>query len=613
MWLFLRSTGSKPIPALTGAMLWEILPKIFAHFGAGHLTFLYAVAWTPWLICLETKQKAQPSLNRSLMVGGVYGMMVLADVRWAAFAAIIWVFFSIYLTLPHISDVARLKSTNENRQLRSKLLGEFYHLSIVFSLSLLIAAPLIVPLVEYIGLSTRASLQLTEALTFSLNPIQLIGLLSPTFQSAAETTVYLGAAGLTAVVWAFFHGKLRKVTWFWLIILTFSILFSLGASLPIFSFVFELPGLSLLRVPARMLIGAGFAAAVVVARTFDDIWSDETGTKHFWGNLSVFGLVVLQWIFLGGYWIISHDISWEFLWGAVFTSSIVLLLTGRNLRKISQRYFLLCVLVLVVLDAGTVSRSSFVYHSTVQELSFANFPDLLLENLESPGRIYSPSYSLPQQTAAWYRLELADGVDPMQISKYVAFMAKATGIPESGYSVTLPQFRTGNIFTDNLEAKPDPQLLGLANIKYILSAFAIEDPQLHFLVKIDNQFLYLNKAEKPRAWIQDDIGSSMPTRPIEKIVTAPNHIRIDAEGEGWLVLSEINYPGWEVWVDGVKKEITSYLDLFRAVRLYGSGRHQILFTFKPATVYTGLFLATGAWIFILYRLFLSFRMAHDIQ
>ena len=60
-----------------------------------------------------------------------------------------------------------------------------------------------------------------------------------------------------------------------------------------------------------------------------------------------------------------------------------------------------------------------------------------------PFRIYSPSYSIPQQAAALNELELADGIDPLQLMSYVGFMEETTGIPVNSYSVTMPPFSSG--------------------------------------------------------------------------------------------------------------------------------------------------------------------------
>ena len=50
MYQLLRSEGLEHPEALLAALGFEALPKLFAHYGAGHLTLLYAIPWTPWLL-----------------------------------------------------------------------------------------------------------------------------------------------------------------------------------------------------------------------------------------------------------------------------------------------------------------------------------------------------------------------------------------------------------------------------------------------------------------------------------------------------------------------------------------------------------------------------------
>jgi uncharacterized membrane protein YfhO len=60
-----------------------------------------------------------------------------------------------------------------------------------------------------------------------------------------------------------------------------------------------------------------------------------------------------------------------------------------------------------------------------------------------------------------------------------------------------------------------------------------------------------------------------------------------AEGPGKLVLSEINYPGWRVEIDGQSLEHDSEQGLFRAVQI-PQGEHEIRFSFRPPSVYMGV-------------------------
>ncbi len=99
---------------------------------------------------------------------------------------------------------------------------------------------------------------------------------------------------------------------------------------------------------------------------------------------------------------------------------------------------------------------------------------------DQPGqfRVYSPSYSIPQHVAQQFQLQLADGIDPLQLQRYVMFMQHASGVGAWPYSVTLPAFlgvqdRTKTFAPRSKDIQPNAALLGLLNVKYIAAAFPI--------------------------------------------------------------------------------------------------------------------------------------------
>jgi uncharacterized membrane protein YfhO len=67
----------------------------------------------------------------------------------------------------------------------------------------------------------------------------------------------------------------------------------------------------------------------------------------------------------------------------------------------------------------------------------------------------------------------------------------------------------------------------------------------------------------------------------------PNWIKLQASGPGVIVLSEVAYPGWRVFVDGESSALTTVNGLFRAVEL-DSGEHEVLFQFYPTTLIFGI-------------------------
>jgi len=72
---------------------------------------------------------------------------------------------------------------------------------------------------------------------------------------------------------------------------------------------------------------------------------------------------------------------------------------------------------------------------------------------------------------------------------------------------------------------------------------------------------------------------------------APDEIRLSADlsANGWLVLSDTFYPGWEATVDGALSAIRRTNCNFRAVEV-PKGKHTILFRYRPASVTYGIIL-----------------------
>ncbi|MEN4100448.1 MAG: hypothetical protein ROW52_11035, partial [Anaerolineaceae bacterium] len=97
----------------------------------------------------------------------------------------------------------------------------------------------------------------------------------------------------------------------------------------------------------------------------------------------------------------------------------------------------------------------------------------------------------------------------------------------------------------------------------------------------------------------DPIGSNI--RPVKSIHWSPNRIEIEANGAGFLVLSEIDYPGWIVYVNGVKQPIVPVLGLLRGVQLAGPD-NQVVFEYRPLWMYLGLALAALGWGLVFYSM-----------
>jgi hypothetical protein len=582
MMYLLQEKGISEISAFAGAVVFLLMPKLIAHLGAGHITLVWAVTLTPWLLVFEESSKKSSNLFKKYFFPGLLsGLVILADVRWAAFC---WVFWWCY----------GLFTKNEEGNFSSWKVSFYKKLvtKIMQSLiGLLFASPLLLPLFQFIQLSTRRLMNSADTLTLSLPPGNLFGLIFPNLGGSAEWFTYFGALPILLMI----TGCTSKPVWrknrFWVIIFFTSILVSLGSYLPGMQALASIPGFDLLRVPSRALFLAGISLSVITANEMEELQhlGDLKGNKV--KRLILVGFILLVLLLTINFSASSDSGQPGFIWGGivfVLMGSILLLATYKKIPKYSQ-YILVAFLLA---DLSFVSFHEIRFEK--QENVFAESSEvasIIEEEILPNSRIYSPSYSISQETAMNAGLQLADGVNPMQLENYVKYMAVATGIYWDDYSVTLPAFISGTPESDNKDAVPDAEMLGILNVQMIVSAFPINADGLILLEKTSNTYIYNNTHYRPRVWIQKGSVIEVDDAFEEAIITqySPTRIQIDATGPGVLVLADPNYPGWVARVDGRKTPILEINGLLRGVSL-PEGQHTVAFSFQPILLYIGLIL-----------------------
>jgi hypothetical protein len=111
-------------------------------------------------------------------------------------------------------------------------------------------------------------------------------------------------------------------------------------------------------------------------------------------------------------------------------------------------------------------------------------------------RVYSPTYSLPQQVAAYWNIQTFGGVDPFQFAAFVTQFEAATGVHADGYSVTLPALGD-DVATSNRGAELDASLLATWDVSHIVAAYPIDTPDLRLLKQIGSTYVYVNMRYHP--------------------------------------------------------------------------------------------------------------------
>ena len=590
MSLLLEAEGRGRLPAAIGGLLFVMMPKLLAHFAAGHITMVYAVCWTPWLLWLQKRWFARKNRRMGAALATVWGLILLADVRWGALAGVFWL---CYFLRGQLAEQAR----NYQHYSISSAVKDLSAFGLQAVGGVLLAAPLLLPLLEYSSLSTRALMMPDENLVFSLPPVNLLGVFAPQFSGNAEWVVYAGVLPFLMLIRVISNPELRRSQAFWICVIIGGLMVSLGAHLPLFVWLAELPGISLLRVPSRALFISSMGLAAVASAGIETLIHGGAQAAHGdrSANLVTTGLIALLLALSAGVYVTTGDIPAGFAWGGCVALIVTVGFLAVKKGKLETTLFFRMLIVFVWLDLLVVGSSFFDFRSQENVHSEGQYVVEFLAQQSGQFRVYSPSYSIPQHTAARYGLELADGVDPLQLVTYIQFMHHATGVPVDRYSVTLPPFATGHPTKDNAGYLPDTELLGLLNVRFLASAFPLASDGLELLEKTDSVYIYENHDVLPRAWVQTTknlMSRDILSYPRINYWNA-NSIGISAQGPGVLVISQAVYPGWILHLDGERHASESVGGLLQAVTL-PPGEHQVILSFIPVRVYSGLVLAVIA-------------------
>lgn len=565
MFHLLRAEGLEAPAAGLGGLAWAALPRLAGHYASGHVTLIWAVCWTPWLLYSARCGSSWRSWAAQALI---FAAIILADPRWAPYAGLLWVGFSLRLALA------------EQRSIWRAGISAVRAAAPATGIALLLAAPLLLPLAEYGRLSTRGTMNVADSLYLSLPPARLAGFLIPSLDGNTEWTVYPGAFLTAAFLWYALQPKAWRGRGFWLLATATGVLLALGANVPVGDLLARLPGFDLLRVPPRALLVTGFAMSILAAHLLNDFLGDGSLRLRsaYFSRLGITGAAGLTLLAALGVTLLSGEPPRNFWWGAGFllVSMVVILL--RDSGRLGSAGWISAVFALVLIDCLGINVQSVRFRAPTDVLNEGAPAAAWIAGQSGRFRVYSPDYSIPQQTAAFYNLQMINGVDPLQLRSVAQAVSEAGGIPLDGYGVVLPPLRE-----DGSVGFPNAAELGQFNVFYVVSNAAIEAEGLVQVARFDSTRIYRNFVVQPRAWVEIARGGEIPVLNLE---IQPNHVMLSADGPGKLVLSEIAYPGWKARVDGRLVALMEH-GILRAVEL-GPGTHVVEFVYRPISVFLGL-------------------------
>lgn len=588
------------IPALISAVVFGY-GGYLTSYPPLQLAILEVAIWLPLILlgldwAWERWEKAKGRFP-FVLPGMIFGASILAghpqSSMYVFYASLIYFLFRSYKRTPWRESIASL--------------------GIFLAVSFGLAAAQIIPSLEYLSLSTRAQTTF-EQVAHGFSSRELIQLLLPETLTV-WSPMYVGILPLLLAFWGIVQQP-RRWSFFWGGLAVVALLLSLGENFFLYNFFYSaVPGFSLFRSQERviflfafsMAILAGYGAAALEKHLTDDRLA---GSGTFFrlaltataGSAFLAAALFFAWS--------QENLTPESRSAAQLSSSLFpllflsltsVLLWLRSRSLIQSSTFSMLALFLVLLDLFAVNRDNNLQPQNPEErYSIRSWMEPVLEdtglfrvdNWANPAKNYGIAYSIQD----------IEGTSPLQIQRYRDLF-------------TLPRHRLWQLLNVKYVRARGPSLALPSEVMYLESRNA-GDLYLHRLTSPTPRAYMVYTAQvmkdeealqalaKPRWDIQQTVilheepllqlpPANVSGHPATVALYEPTRlaIEVEAKANGFLVLSEIFFPGWRAWVDGVETKIYRANYTLRAIPLT-PGQHQVEVVYGPLSVKVGLGVST---------------------
>lgn len=300
---YARRSGANIRGAALTSLVWQCCGFLVLHMG--HTNILHTAALWPWLLWAVDGYGASGKRIRGLLLSALVAIQVFAG-HQQTFT------YAILVTAAYAVVMWRATKGQKESTPQAKQSPTGYLRSLVFiAAGMALAAVQILPTAELLRNSVRATPSYDFFTAFSLPPRLLWTFFAPYVFGGGDGLLfrapyvgpdfhgeYVGYVGLTTIVLAALAMVLRRDirTRFWLVVAVAGVLLALGRFWPFHSYalLYYTPVLGLFRVPARHLMEAQFALAVLAGRGLTTISeSKDRATAVGWSLLAVAFLVVM--------------------------------------------------------------------------------------------------------------------------------------------------------------------------------------------------------------------------------------------------------------------------------------------------------------------------------
>lgn len=626
MYLFLRSLKLGEIPAIFASV---VLP--FTGFFVSWLTWgtvITSAMWLPLILfCINKIFKKTNPFYFLLLVFAV--SQTILSGHWQTAFYVISASL-LYLLFTYAKEKLKLPT---------------FIILVGIAFAILISSIQLLPSLEFTVLSARQFDQgYSPARTDWFLPYQnLTQLLAPDFfgnpasynywgiWNYAEFVSFIGIFPLFFV--SFAPVKKNANVAFFIVLAALSILFALDNPISKLPYVLNLPFISSAQ-PSRIIFLLVFALVCLSAFGLEAFLSEKSKKKLAAPSLFIILLICA----LAAFTYLAKDffpkvqdlnssrIALKNLILPLLLSLALLWVVFLKIIKTPQKLLIAFIFFFTIFDLFRFA-SKFTPFAKISDIFPQTSTTNFLESKSRPFRIISTDRRIFSGNASSaYNIEQVSGYDPLYLKNYAQFVTAW----QSG-KVTKPGSFNRIVTPDNFSSP----ITNFLNVKYIVTFDEISNPQFTKVHQEGQTKIFENNNALPRAFIVDRVVKAQdesdelakiinPTfdpqttafsRDFEYAVQNNKsqvqiknyqdqsiQLQTTSEKAAPLVLSNVYYPGWKVFVDGQKASLLKVNYMFQSV-LVPAGTHLVEFKFQPQSFYNGLYLSIlGVFLTIIFSI-----------
>ena len=589
----------------------------FSGFMISHemyASMIFQFAWLPW-VCFAMMRGARTHRIQWFIFGGlILGVSLFAGHPQIALYT--------YFALGMLAVTMMCREWNDTKNIKNVALLALDSL-VLAVIAACVCAIQYLPAIELASLAERSETSYEFAATNSLQWGQLLTLLIPkyfgtqqeaffgTLHTAAlpslpywlgangfwETCCYTGILPLMLAGIGAYRGQDAPHRRYLLILAGFALAFALGDNFIVFPLFYHIPVFAIFRCPVRIMFLFAFAVAIFAGCGFDVIAKERM-------NLKRADKFPFKWL-LGG---LAFGLFLIFAGSSIFDNMPLNLIDKVNARVWIFCFFWAASIVAIWMLRNRIVRASVVFASIVLFTS----ADLLFfgsgynDGTNSPDNFFNkcPSNIKQMEYASQndlFRVRMGAPIRYMALARNQGMINHLFLI--EGYSPFILQRHQPQMFFSR-DAWED-----VMNVRYITwidsasNSYKLLERQdylpracMFYQARVTDDsgvirgltvpydyrhILYLEK--KPGVALPDT--SVHPVSNVRVTNYTPNEIRIAVETSenGILFTSEICYPAWQAYVDGVPAEILRANSCLRSVALT-KGTHEVVFRYESKTM-----------------------------